>query len=59
MKDLAAVFSYLHDANASLEPSKCGFAANKDDFLDFELSQDAINPQDSLTATTSELPIPQ
>ena len=56
MKDLTAVFSCLRNANVSLKPSKCVFAANKVDFLGFELSPDGIKPQVHLTAAINQLP---
>eukprot|EP00794_Sanderia_malayensis_P010230 gene10230-11279_t len=59
MRDLAAVLDCLRAAKVTLKASKCVFAAQKVDFLGFELSVDGIKPQTRLTNTINQLPHPE
>ena len=58
IRDLTSVFDCLLTANVSLKASKCVFAAEKVDFLGFELSIDGIKPQSRLTTAINNLPSP-
>ena len=59
VRDLKAVFECLRTANVTLKASKCVFAAQKVEFLGFELSVDGIKPQKRLTNAINQLPHPE
>ena len=59
MTDVEAVFQRLRTANIALKASKCVFAAEKVDFLGYELSSLGIKPQKRLTTTIKEFPQPK
>ncbi len=59
MHDLKAVFSCLQTANVSLKPSKCIFAADRVNFLGFELSINGIQPQARLTDAIRQFQSPK
>ena len=59
MRDLKAVFDCLRAAKVTLKASKCVFAAQKVDFLGFELSVTGIKPQTRLTNAINHLPHPE
>ena len=56
--DLKSVFQCSHAADVTLKVSKCIFAAEKVEFLGFELSVEGIKPQARLTTAINDLPRP-
>ena len=56
--DLKSVFECLLMADVTLKASKCIFAAEKVEFLGFQLSVEGIKPQARLTNAISVLPHP-
>ena len=58
IRDLKSVFECLHTADVTLKASKCIFAAEKVEFLGFELSVEGIKPQARLTNAINDLPRP-
>ena len=58
IRDLKSVFECLHTADVTLKASKCIFAAEKVEFLGFELSVEGIKPQARLTNAINGLPRP-
>ena len=58
IRDLKSVFECLHTAGVTLKASKCIFAAEKVEFLGFELSVEGIKPQARLTNAINDLPRP-
>lgn len=59
MLDIESVFQRLREANITLKASKCVFAAEKVDFLGYELSSDGIRPQKRLTTAIQEFHRPE
>ena len=58
VRDLESVFECLRSADVTLTATKCIFAAEKVEFLSFEISEQGIKPQAHLTTAINDLPHP-
>ena len=57
--DIEEVFRRLREANTTLKTTKCVFAADRVEFLGYELSSEGIKPQKRLTTATNEFHRPE
>ena len=57
--DIEEVFRRLRAANITLKATKCVFAADKVEFLGYELSSEGIKPQKRLTTAINEFHRPE